>query len=124
MSGKFFALLAALVLLYGFALGRAPLSNPDEGRYAEIPREMLATGDWVTPRLDGTAYFEKPPLMYWIEAGAQRIFGRGERAVRLPVAAFAILGVILTMLLISTKDSREHAASARAELATAAAPAA
>ena len=56
--------------LYFFLLGRAPLANPDEGRYGEIPREMVATGDWVTPRLDGVNYFEKPPLVYWAVAVA------------------------------------------------------
>ena len=47
-----------LGLLFGFRLGSHPLANPDEGRYAEIPREMLAAGEFVTPRLDGVPYFE------------------------------------------------------------------
>ena len=56
--------IAAILLLSWFTLlGERALFNPDEGRYAEIPREMLATGDWVTPRLNGVNYFEKPPLM-------------------------------------------------------------
>ena len=55
-----------------------PLFDPDEGRYAEIPREMLVSGDWVTPRLNGLKYFEKPPLQYWATAAAYRI--GGERA--------------------------------------------
>jgi len=52
-----------------------PLLDPDEGRYAEIPREMVASGDWVTPRLDDLKYFEKPPLQYWMTAAAYRAFG-------------------------------------------------
>jgi 4-amino-4-deoxy-L-arabinose transferase-like glycosyltransferase len=78
---------------YFFLLGSSPLNNPDEGRYAEISREMAATGDWVTPRLDGIAYFEKPPLMYWAGAAMQDLFGPGEWAVRAVVALFSIAGI-------------------------------
>jgi 4-amino-4-deoxy-L-arabinose transferase-like glycosyltransferase len=81
-------------LLYGPHLGRRALWSPDEGRYAEIPREMVATGDWITPRLNGVKYFEKPPLFYWIEAGALRLFGPAEWALRLAPALFALLGVL------------------------------
>ena len=83
-----------VALLYGPHLSRRALWSPDEGRYAEIPREMVATGDWVTPRLNGVKYFEKPPLFYWIEAGALRLFGPEEWAVRLAPAFFALLGVL------------------------------
>lgn len=60
-----------------------PLLDPDEGRYAEIPREMLASGDWVTPRLDGLKYFEKPPLQYWATAAVYSVFGLKEWTARL-----------------------------------------
>ncbi len=60
-----------------------PLFDPDEGRYAEIPREMLASGDWVTPRFDGLKYFEKPPLQYWATAALYRIAGVSEWSARL-----------------------------------------
>jgi len=72
--------------LFAFLLGSAPLVNPDEGRYAEVPREMIASGDWVTPRLDGVPYFEKPPLMYWAVAACERILGPSEWSVRLAPA--------------------------------------
>ena len=89
--------LALLVgLLFFFNLGNTSLANPDEGRYAEIPREMLASGDWVTPRLNGVNYFEKPPLVYWLIAGSQIIFGRNEWAIRAVPALFALGGVLLT----------------------------
>jgi 4-amino-4-deoxy-L-arabinose transferase-like glycosyltransferase len=83
-----YALLAAMVYLPG--LGRPALWEPDEGRYAEIAREMVVSGDYVTPRDDYELYFEKPPLVYWAEAGAIRIFGVNEFAVRLPAALFSI----------------------------------
>jgi len=86
----------AFGVLFGFSLGHSPLANPDEGRYAEIPREMLAAGDWVTPRLDGINYFEKPPLLYWCVALAEKILGPGEFALRLTPALFALGGVLLT----------------------------
>ena len=77
-------LLLALVFgaLYFFRLGSYPLSNPDEGRNAEIPREMLASGDWVTPRLNDVYYFEKPPLVYWTTAILGKVFGLDEWSVR------------------------------------------
>ncbi|HWA85384.1 MAG TPA: glycosyltransferase family 39 protein [Opitutus sp.] len=89
-------LAAALVVFFGFRLGSYPLANPDEGRNAEVPREMLASGDWVTPKLDGVDYFEKPPLVYWAVAGMEKVFGLNEWAVRAVPALFAIGGVLLT----------------------------
>ena len=89
-------LLLAFGALYFFRLGSYPLSNPDEGRYAEIPREMLATGDWVTPRLNGVNYFEKPPLVYWATAVMEKIFGQNEWAVRAVPVLFALWGVLIT----------------------------
>ncbi len=88
------ALLCAV--LYGAGLGRYPLGNPDEGRYAEIPREMVASGDWITPRLNGVNYFEKPPLMYWAVAGCLKIFGPSEWSMRAMPVLFALGGVLLT----------------------------
>jgi len=90
--------LLLIILLFGMVAGLGlddyPLGNPDEGRYAEIPREMLATGDFVTPRLDGINYFEKPPLVYWCVAGCMKLFGPNEWAVRLTPVLFALIGVI------------------------------
>src|SRR3954469_9039278 len=89
-------LLLGFGLLYFFRLGSYPLSDPDEGRNAEIAREMLASGDWVTPRLNGVNYFEKPPLVYWVTALSEKIFGLNEWAVRAVPALFALWGVLLT----------------------------
>jgi 4-amino-4-deoxy-L-arabinose transferase-like glycosyltransferase len=79
------------LLLLWFFLGLLPLLvrplwEPDEGRYAEIPREMLATGDWLTPHLNGVLYFEKPPLQYWLSALSMKLFGVNGAAARLPLA--------------------------------------
>ena len=77
-------------------LGQRPLGNPDEGRYTEIPREMAASGDFVTPRLNGVKYFEKPPLVYWLSALTIRQFGVSEFTARLWGGIFAVSGVLLT----------------------------
>jgi 4-amino-4-deoxy-L-arabinose transferase-like glycosyltransferase len=77
--------LAWLILAAGWfsTLQVRALLDPDEGRYAEIPREMLASGDWITPRFDGLKYFEKPPLQYWATAAAYAGFGVSEWSSRL-----------------------------------------
>lgn len=66
-----------------------PLWEPDEARYAELPREMLAAGDWLTPKLNGLLYFEKPPLQYWLSAVSMKLFGLHAWAARLPLALAA-----------------------------------
>ena len=91
------ALLAVLFgALFAWRLGSAPLLNPDEGRYAEVPREMVASGDWITPRLNGVPYFEKPPLMYWAVAACEAAFGPSEWSVRLAPALFGLAGILGT----------------------------
>ena len=77
-------------------LGTRPLANPDEGRYTEIPREMAASGDFVTPRLNGVKYFEKPPLVYWLSALTFRQFGVNEFTARLWGGLFSLGGVLIT----------------------------
>ena len=83
-----------ITLFFGLFLGSRPLSVPDEGRYVEIPREMVVTGDYLTPRLNGVKYFEKPPLFYWFEAFFVKLFGLSEWSVRLGPALFALFGCV------------------------------
>jgi len=85
--------LAALLLTPG--LGAAPLDDPGEGQHAEIAREMLG-GSWITPRLNGVRYFDKPPLLYWLTAAAFHRWGLTEGAARLAPLAGALLAVAAT----------------------------
>ncbi len=95
--GKDLVILAMVAGLWFCALlGMRPLSNPDEGRYTEIPREMAVTGDFVTPRLNGVKYFEKPPLVYWLSALTIREFGVSEFTARVWGGIFSTIGVLLT----------------------------
>jgi 4-amino-4-deoxy-L-arabinose transferase-like glycosyltransferase len=92
--------LAGLVgLVWLVTLANRPLFNPDEGRYAEIPREMLSGGDWVIPHLNGLDYIEKPPLQYWATAVTYRFFGVSEFSARLYTALTALATVVLMGLL-------------------------
>jgi 4-amino-4-deoxy-L-arabinose transferase-like glycosyltransferase len=88
-----------LALLWFGPLNTPHLFEPDEGRYAEIPREMVVSGDWVTPRLDGIKYFEKPALQYWVTAAAFTVFGQHAWTARLWSALSAYLGLLLTFAL-------------------------
>ena len=92
--------LSLLLTVFGVAffqsLGRIPLIEPDEGRYAEIPREMLERCDFITPLLNYVKYFEKPPLHYWLNALFMSIFGRNEFAARFAGALMGLLAVLLT----------------------------
>ena len=88
-------LLLVLAAVWFSNLDYRKLIRPDEGRYAEIAREMAVTGDWITPRLNGIKYFEKPPLQYWATAAAFRAFGPHEWTARLWPALTGFLGILL-----------------------------
>ena len=95
LSRRTWAALGVVFALVWFAnLDVRALQHPDEGRYAEIAREMLATGDWVMPRLDGIRYFEKPPLQYWLTAASFKAFDVDEWTARLPCAIAGFLTVL------------------------------
>lgn len=77
-------------------LDHRSLIRPDEGRYAEIPREMAVSGDWLTPRLNAIKYFEKPALQYWATAAGFKLFGKADWTARLWPALTGFLGLLLT----------------------------
>jgi 4-amino-4-deoxy-L-arabinose transferase-like glycosyltransferase len=83
-------------VIWFYALGARTLVPSDEGRYAEMAREMLATGDWITPRLNGIKYFEKPPLQNWMNALTFSAFGLGEWQARLWTGLTGLFGVVMT----------------------------
>lgn len=93
----FFALL--LICFFSYEMGNRPFASPDEGRYVEIPREMIATGDYITPKLDGLNYFEKPPLLYWMQAAVAKFCGINEYSMRAIIVIFAILGCLCVFLI-------------------------
>jgi 4-amino-4-deoxy-L-arabinose transferase-like glycosyltransferase len=87
---KRLAVVAALCLLFFYGLTRAGLIGPDEPRYASIGRQMARSGDWVTPRLWGEPWFEKPPLLYWMTAAGNLAGWGPDLAGRLPVALLSV----------------------------------
>ncbi|WP_042550384.1 ArnT family glycosyltransferase, partial [Ralstonia solanacearum] len=91
-------LAAALLAVWLGTLGYRHLIPTDEGRYAEIAREMFTTGDWVTIRYNDLKYFEKPPLQMWGTALAYTLFGVGDWQARLFTALSGLIGIAFTML--------------------------
>jgi 4-amino-4-deoxy-L-arabinose transferase-like glycosyltransferase len=88
-------LLIAVAVIWFSNLEYRKLIKPDEGRYAEIPREMVVSGDWVTPRLNDLKYFEKPPLQYWATAAAYEVLGQHQWTSRLWTALTGFAGILL-----------------------------
>jgi len=94
------AVIALFLILYILPLGVRPISIPDESRYAEIPREMIASGEWVVPYLNGLRYFEKPVLGYWLNAVSITLFGENAFSIRLtPALATGISALMVFFLL-------------------------
>ncbi len=88
-------------MIYILPLGVRPVINPDETRYAEISREMIASGDWVVPHLDGLRYFEKPVLASWLNACSMMLFGENAFAIRLPSALATGCSALVIFYLVS-----------------------
>jgi len=85
-----FAVLIAAALLLVPALGLPPLFDVDEGAFGEATREMLASGDWLSTTLNGAPRFDKPILIYWLQAASTSVLGLNEFALRLPSALAAL----------------------------------
>jgi len=94
-------ILSGIVLFYG--LGRLPFVGPDEPRYAEVAREMFASGDLISPRLSGCLWFEKPVLLYWMAVASYKALGVNEFAARLPSAICATLTALFLYYAIGKK---------------------
>lgn len=108
----------ALGVFYALWLGGYALFTPDEGRYSEIAREMVVTGDYITPRLNGVAFLDKPIFYYWLQASAIQLFGLKEWALRFWPAMMGILGCLVTYVAGYTLFNRRTGLLAAIILAT------
>ena len=112
------ALSGFALVVFSFGLGRLALVGPDEPRYAEVAREMFATGDWVSPRLCGCLWFEKPALLYWMSAASYHLFGVNEFAARLPSVAGAMVMMLFLYHVLSRAVTERFALTASLALVT------
>ena len=107
----------ALAAVWLATIQLRPMLDPDEGRYAEIPREMVATGNWITPRLDGLKYFEKPALQYWATAALYTQVGLSNWSSRLWTVALGFACLPLIYAWVARLYDRRAAVAAVALLA-------
>jgi len=103
---------AVIIAAYFIILFYRGFNDPDEGRYSEIPREMVASGNWMEMRMLGYRYYEKPPLAYWLVAPAIKVFGPHDWAVRIPLLFSGLLGLAVLGALAVKKMGRQHGAAA------------
>jgi len=112
-------LLAVAAVPYLYALGRWPLLEPDEGRNAEVAREMLELGRWGVPHFNHLPYLDKPAMLFWLTGGSFMLAGTTEFAARLPATVSALATVCLTYALTRRLTDRPRALLAAAVMATA-----
>lgn len=105
-----FISIAIIFLWLAATAGLRRFTAPDEGRYAGVALEMLRSGDWLVPRIDGLPFFHKPPLFYWIGAASMSVFGPSEWPARLP----SVLGATLaaSALLVFARQWADDASAA------------
>jgi len=114
------ASVVGLFFLYFFGLTRTGLVGPDEPRYAAIGRAMAATGDWITPRLWGQPWFEKPALLYWMTAAAFKAGLGADWAPRLPVAITSVAFLVYFFIVLKREFGERAAWYSATILATSA----
>jgi 4-amino-4-deoxy-L-arabinose transferase-like glycosyltransferase len=119
-KGEWLALAAVAGVCLGFRLGGVAMIGKDEPRYAEVAREMLASGDWITPHLAGHTWFEKPALPYWLMASGFKLFGVSEFSARLGSALMATLGVAVVFLIARRAGGERRGLTAALVLASSA----
>ncbi|NLI01233.1 MAG: glycosyltransferase family 39 protein [Chthonomonadales bacterium] len=112
-------LVALCFVGFWYAPSTLGITDLDEGLYAACARDMARTGDWITPRVNGEPFYEKPPLLYWLSAASIKLLGPTERAVRLPSGIAATALVIITYLFGLKYIGRRAAFIAGAALALA-----
>ena len=110
----------AIACLYLYDLGGVGVISPDEPRYIAIGRAMWKTGDYVTPRLWGTAWFEKPPLLYWLTSSGTALHLGAELSGRLPVALLSLAFLSLMFMLLRREFGLQAAAISSVLLGTSA----
>jgi 4-amino-4-deoxy-L-arabinose transferase-like glycosyltransferase len=113
-------LLGAVLIVYVLNLGATGFISADEPRYASIGREMARSGDWITPRLDGEPWFEKPPLLYWLIALGHKLHFSDEWAARLPIALISVIFLGFFCGRVTQEFSERIAVASTAILATSA----
>lgn len=107
-----------LGIFYALWIGGHALFTPDEGRYSEIAREMIVAQDYITPRLNGVAFLDKPVLYYWLQASAIKLFGLKEWALRFWPAFLGVFGCVMTYIAGRLAFNRRTGLLAAAILAT------
>lgn len=119
----FLILISLVILLRLVALGESPLFDKTEGRYAEIGREMIESGDWITPTLHGgEAFWGKPPLHFWMTASSMAVFGRNEWGARIPGFFSFVVMIVLFYRTVRRWDGARIARLATLVMASAALP--
>lgn len=113
-------LLAATISLYLYDLSGVGLLSTDEPRYVAVGRAMFQSGDWITPRLWGSPWFEKPPLLYWMTAAATSLGAGPEISGRLPIALLSLAFLCIFCAMLSAEFGSISAVFATAALATSA----